>query len=97
MKNTKKISLPSELSKDAAIYASALDEIGGKKQPGLAEILIEDPEEPLAIKALKTLSPTKREETLWITGWFRGVADARGCEALAILRAGRLIKLDEAA
>jgi hypothetical protein len=94
--NTKKISLSPDVADDAATYASALDEIGGKKNPGLAELILDDPEEPAAVKALKALAPAKRIEVEWILGWFRGVADVRGCDPLAVLRAGRAagIKFD---
>jgi hypothetical protein len=72
---------------DARAYADALDEIGG---PTLADsILIEDDENPVSEKAKKKLKGEKRDEVQWICGWFRGVADALGCEAIDVLTASR--------
>lgn len=95
VKNVKRVKLPPALAEDVATYASALDEIGGKD---LAELLLEDDEEPKARKALGKLAAGKRESTVWIMGWFRGVADALGCDPIAVLRAGRAaVKFEDAA
>jgi hypothetical protein len=74
---------------DARAYADALDEIGGKD---LADLILVDEEDPKAKKALSKLKGAKRDETLWITGWFRGVADVLGCEAISVLDAARKLK-----
>jgi hypothetical protein len=94
MKNTKKIKLPSEIAEAAADYAAALDEIGGAT---LAETLLEDDELPASKRAFAKLKGDKRDEARWIMGWFRGVADAKDCEPIAVLRAGRAAEKENAA
>lgn len=86
-KNTKKITLSPSLADDAGTYASALDEIGGKT---LAEEILEDDEDSGPRRALAKLKGEKANEARWIMGWFRGVADAKGCDPIAVLRAGRM-------
>lgn len=76
----------SKTDESAADYAAALDEIGG---PKLAEILLEDDEEPAACRALAKLKGEKRDEVKWICGWFRGVADAIKREPIDVLRSAR--------
>lgn len=87
--NTKKIKLSKDQAIDAKVYSSALDAIGGSKNKKLAEIILIDDEDPVARKALRALTGEKRAEAEWTLGWFRGMADALGCEPLAVLRAGR--------
>ena len=41
---------------------------------------------------MKKLKGAKRDETQWICGWFRGVADTLGCTALDVLAASRKAK-----
>jgi hypothetical protein len=81
--------LSAEHAEDVVQYASALDEIGGKRNPNLAELLLEDDEHPTARKALRALAGPKRDEANWLLGWFRGAADVMGREPLELLRAGR--------
>jgi hypothetical protein len=93
--NVKRVALSPELAEDAATYASALDEIGGKD---LAEQILDDDEDPGPKRALGKLKGAKRDEVRWIMGWFRGVADALSCDPLAVLRAGRAaVKFEDAA
>lgn len=87
--NTKKIKLSRDLAIDAKVYASALDSINGTKNKTLAETILIDDEDPVARKALRALTGEKRAEAEWTLGWFRGMADALGCEPVAVLRAGR--------
>lgn len=85
-KKSKKKLLPQDLLDSAADYAAALDEIGGK---ALAETLLTDDEVPAAKRAMNKLKGEKRDEARWIMGWFRGIADAKCVEPLAVLEAGR--------
>ncbi len=80
------IKLTPDIAESATIYASALDEIGGK---GLAELLITDDEDPKALKAFAGLKGTRRDEVFSHLGWFRGVADVLCCEPVEVLRLGR--------
>ena len=89
------IEIPAAVVDDAAVYASALDAIGGPELA--AEIMIEGTESARARRALEALRDDKRDEALWVTGWFRGVADVLGCEALEVLASARTVASVEVA